>query len=115
MQGSSENEANVRVFGKEHRGYVRGTRLGVNPTQVLGFSSQSTRSTSSFEANAKMEKMQSQINSLKAQVAEVEVLKAQVAEVEVLKKQIAFLLQNANRNEVNNLLLTFLLQLFIHI
>ncbi|KAL2337193.1 hypothetical protein Fmac_011639 [Flemingia macrophylla] len=74
------------ICGKEHPGYVRGMGLGVSPSQVIGSSSRATSSTTSFESNERIEQMQAEINSLKAQVAEVD----------VLKQQIAFLMQRAN-------------------
>ncbi|KAJ1391181.1 hypothetical protein SESBI_36877 [Sesbania bispinosa] len=47
---SSENEAIIKVFGKEHPEYVRGMGLGVTPTQIAGSCSSSSRITSSSEA-----------------------------------------------------------------
>ncbi|KAL2328073.1 hypothetical protein Fmac_021500 [Flemingia macrophylla] len=70
LQNCSENEAFLRVCGKEHPGYVRGMGLGVSPSQVIGSSSRATSSTTSFESNERIEQMQVEINSLKAQVAE---------------------------------------------
>ncbi|KAL2326950.1 hypothetical protein Fmac_020377 [Flemingia macrophylla] len=67
--------------------------LGVSPSQIIGSSSTATSSTTSFESNERMEQMQAEIESLKAQVAEIDSLKAQVAEVDVLKHQIAFLIE----------------------
>ena len=90
LQTCSENEAFQRVCGKEHPGYVRGMGLGVRPSQINASSSHSSASTTSFEANQKMEQMQAEINSLKVQVAEVD----------ILKEQIAFLMQQVRRNEV---------------
>ncbi|KAL2319434.1 hypothetical protein Fmac_028403 [Flemingia macrophylla] len=84
LQNCSENE----VFG-----YVHGMGLGVSPSQVIGSSSHATSSTTSFESNEKIEQMQAEINSLKAQVAEVD----------VLKQQIAFLMQRANRDKTPDL------------
>ncbi|KAL2333945.1 hypothetical protein Fmac_015158 [Flemingia macrophylla] len=75
LQNCSENEAFSRVYGKEHPGYVRGMGLGVSPSQVIGSSSRASSSTTSFESNEMIEQMQAEINSLKAQVAEVDVLK----------------------------------------
>ena len=113
QQSPSENEAFMKVFGKEHPGYVRGLGLGVTPSQI-GCTSRFTSLASSLHANAKMEKMHSEIDALKAQVAEVDALKAQVAEVDalkaqvaevdILKQQIAFLMQNAKENQVMYLL-----------
>ncbi|KAL2337062.1 hypothetical protein Fmac_011508 [Flemingia macrophylla] len=93
LQNCSENEAFLRVCGKEHPGYVRGMGLGVSPSQVIGSSSRATSSTTSFESNERIEQMQAEINSLKAQVAEVD----------VLKQQIAFLMQRANRDQTPDL------------
>ena len=78
----SENEAFIKVFGKEHPGHVRGMGLGVTPSQIFGCSSRSTTSTSDADSR-KIEQMQSEIDSLKVRVAEVD----------VLKKQLAFLMQ----------------------
>ena len=86
---SYENEAFVRVFGKEHLGYVWGMGLGITPTQING-TTQFARSSTSLESNLKIEKMQ----------AEIDTLKEQVAQVDVLKEQIAFLLQNTKGNQV---------------
>ncbi|KAL2347437.1 hypothetical protein Fmac_001437 [Flemingia macrophylla] len=66
MQNCSENEAFMRVCGKEHPGYVRGMGLGVSSSQIIGFSSSASSSTTSFESNEMMEQMQSEIESLKA-------------------------------------------------
>ena len=90
-ESSSENEAAfIKVFGKEHPGYVRGLGLGVTPSQITGCSSRSTASTSSSDANAKITRMQ----------IEIDALKAQVAEVDVLKEQLDFLMQIAKGNQV---------------
>ncbi|KAL2324122.1 hypothetical protein Fmac_023180 [Flemingia macrophylla] len=89
LQNCFENEAFLRVCGKEHPGYVRGMGLGVSPSQVIRSSSRAISSTTSFESNERIEQMQAEINSLKAQVAEVD----------VLKQQIAFLMQRANRDQ----------------
>ncbi|KAL2344307.1 hypothetical protein Fmac_005592 [Flemingia macrophylla] len=86
MQNYSDNEAFMRVCGKEHPDYVRGMGLGVSPSQIVGSSSGATSSTTSFESNERMEQMQVEIESLKAQVVEIDSLKAQVAEVDVLKQ-----------------------------
>ncbi|XP_029128331.1 uncharacterized protein LOC114916204 [Cajanus cajan] len=93
MQNCSENVAFERVCGKEHPGYVRGMGLGVRPSQIIGSSSHATSSTTSFQSNEKMEQMQAEIDSLKAQVAEVD----------VLKEQIAFLMQRVKGNEAPDL------------
>ncbi|KAL2343759.1 hypothetical protein Fmac_005044 [Flemingia macrophylla] len=99
MQNCSENEAFMRVCGKEHPDYVHGMGLGVSPSQIVGSSFGATSSTTSIESNERMEQMQAEIESLKAQVAEIDSLKAQVAEVDVLKQQIAFLMQRAKGDE----------------
>ncbi|KAL2347505.1 hypothetical protein Fmac_001505 [Flemingia macrophylla] len=104
MQNCSENEAFIRVCGKEHHGYVRGMGLGVSPSQIVRSSSGATSSsTTSFESNERMEQMQAEIESLKAQVTEIDSLKAQVAEVDVLKQKIAFLMQRAKGDETPDL------------
>ena len=72
-----ENQAFVKVFGKEHVGYVRSMGLGMTPSRI---SSRSTRlASSSTEANEKMLKMQAEIDSLKEKASQVDFLKAQVA------------------------------------
>ena len=82
-----ENEAFVKVFGKEHAGYVRSMGLGITPSQI---SSRSTRSaSSSIEANEKMLNMQAEIDSLKDKVAQVD----------ALKEQVAFLMQMQNSRD----------------
>ncbi|KAL2344384.1 hypothetical protein Fmac_005669 [Flemingia macrophylla] len=91
MQNCLENEAFQRVCGKKHPGYVRGMGLGVRPSQIIG-SSRATSSSTSYKSNEKIEQLQ----------AEVESLKAQVAEVDVLKQQIAFLMQRVKGNEELN-------------
>ncbi|KAL2321999.1 hypothetical protein Fmac_026378 [Flemingia macrophylla] len=103
MQHCSENEALLRVCGKEHPGYVRGMGLGVSPSQIIGSSSGATSSSTSFESNERIEQMQAEIQSLKAQVAEIDSLKAHVAEVDVLKQHIAFLMQHAKGDETPDL------------
>jgi len=72
-----ENQAFVKVFGKEHAGYVRSMGLGMTPSRI---SSRSTRlASSSTEANEKMLKLQAEIDSLKEKASQVDFLKAQVA------------------------------------
>ncbi|WJX58465.1 hypothetical protein P8452_43915 [Trifolium repens] len=95
---NSVNGAFVKVFGKEHNGYVRGLGLGVTPSQIFGHSSRP-----SSVADAKIAKMQSEIDVLSKQVAEVEALKAKVAEFEQLKKQFAFIMANIKGNHVHNI------------
>ncbi|XP_020224573.1 uncharacterized protein LOC109806544 [Cajanus cajan] len=92
QETSSENEAFLKVFGKEHPGYVRGMGLGVTPTQIIGSYSSSTRSGSSSDAAT--------IAQLRS---EVEVLKARVGEVDVLKEQLAFLMQIVKGNQATEL------------
>ncbi|XP_057451890.1 uncharacterized protein LOC130743676 [Lotus japonicus] len=89
---SSENEAFVDTFGKERPGYVRGMGLGVTPSQLTIPSF--NRST--LQNDGLIEKMQSEIESLKEKAAEVDALKAQVTEMDVLKEQLAFLMQEIN-------------------
>ncbi|KAK2410225.1 SNAP25 proteinous protein SNAP33 [Trifolium repens] len=60
---SSDNEAFVTVFGKEHHGYVRGMGLGPIPSQINGSSCRPSGSTSSSTADAKIAKMQSEIDA----------------------------------------------------
>jgi hypothetical protein len=93
---NSVNGAFVKVFGKEHNGYVQGLGLGVTPSQIFGHSSRP-----SLVANAKIAKMQSEIDVLSKQVAEVEALKAKVAEFEQLKEQFAFIMANIKGNHVS--------------
>ncbi|KAL2334512.1 hypothetical protein Fmac_015725 [Flemingia macrophylla] len=97
------DETKSRVCEKEHPGYVRSIGLGVSPSQIIGSSSGATSSTTSFESNERIEQMQAEIQTLKAQVAEIDSLKAKVAEVDVLKQQIAFLMQHAKGDETPDL------------
>ncbi|KAL2347511.1 hypothetical protein Fmac_001511 [Flemingia macrophylla] len=92
MQNCSENEVFLRVCGKKHPGYVRGMGLGVSPSQIIGSSSHATSTTTSFESNKRIEQMQAEMNSIKAQVVEVD----------VLKQRIAFLMPRANRDQIWN-------------
>ncbi|RHN74036.1 putative transposase, Ptta/En/Spm, plant [Medicago truncatula] len=87
MQNTPENEAFVKVFGKEHPGYVRSMGLGIPPSQIS--TSHRARATSSFEANEKMLKMQAEIDSLKDKASQVD----------ILKEQVAFLMQMQNSRE----------------
>ncbi|KAK2456767.1 hypothetical protein QL285_004559 [Trifolium repens] len=84
----SETEAFVKVFGKEHGGYVRSMGLGVTPSQLT--TSHPTTWTSSSEANEKMKKMQDEIDSLKEKASQVD----------ILKEQVAFLMQKSRENRV---------------
>jgi hypothetical protein len=95
---NSVNGAFVKVFGKEHNGYVRGMGLGVTPSQIFRHSSRP-----SSDADAKIAKMQSEIDLLTTQVAEVEALKAKVAEFEQLKEQFSFIIANIKGNQVSQL------------
>ncbi|KAL2328174.1 hypothetical protein Fmac_021601 [Flemingia macrophylla] len=52
--------------------------LGVSPSQIIGSSSRATSSTTSFESNERIEQMQAEIDSLKAQVAETPDLESPV-------------------------------------
>ncbi|KAK2416747.1 hypothetical protein QL285_039115 [Trifolium repens] len=70
-QTSSDNVAFVTVFGKEHHG-----------------------STFSSTADAKIAKMQSEIDVLTKEVAEVNELKAKVAEFDAMKEQFALIMAN---------------------
>lgn len=82
--------------------------LGVTPTQITGPS----LNRSTLQNDVMMEKMQSEIESLKEKAAEVDALKAQVAEMDVLKEQLAFLMQVHKKNGVKNFILN-LLNIFI--
>ncbi|PNX61306.1 hypothetical protein L195_g060604, partial [Trifolium pratense] len=93
-QTSSDNEAFVTVFGKEHHGYVRGMGLGPTPSQINGSSSRPSVSTSSSTADAKIAKMQSEIDVLTKEVVEVNELKAKVAEFDAMKEQFALIMAN---------------------
>ena len=84
----------MTVFGKEHHGYVRGMRLGPTPSQINGSSSRPSVSTSSSTADAKIAKMQSEIDVLTKEVAEVNELKAKVAEFDAMKEQFALIMAN---------------------
>ncbi|KAJ1395480.1 putative transposase, Ptta/En/Spm, plant [Sesbania bispinosa] len=92
QETSSENEAFIKVFGKEHPGYVRGMGLGVTPTQIIGSCSSSMRSGSPSDA-ATIAKLES----------EIEMLKTRVGEVDVLKEQLAFLMQTVKGNQAADL------------
>ena len=77
----------VKVFGKEHAGYVRSMGLGITPSQI---STQPTRlASSSIEANEKMLKMQ----------VEIDLLKDKASQVDILQVQVAFLMQMQNSRE----------------
>ncbi|WJX82181.1 hydroxyphenylpyruvate reductase [Trifolium repens] len=82
-----ENEAFVKVFGKEHGGFARSMGLGVTPSQLT--TTRSASLTSSSESNEKMKQMQAEIDSLKDKASQVD----------ILKEQVAFLLQTHNSKE----------------
>ncbi|WJX46037.1 Asparagine-rich protein (ARP protein) [Trifolium repens] len=100
-QTSSDNEAFVTVFGKEHYGYVRGMGLGPTPSQINGSSCRPSGSTSSSTADAKIAKMQSEIDVLTKEVAEVNELKAKVAEFDAMKEQFALIMANMQNHGSN--------------
>ncbi|WJX29349.1 Asparagine-rich protein (ARP protein) [Trifolium repens] len=100
-QTSSDNEAFVTVFGKEHHGYVRGMGLGPTPSQINGSSCRPSGSTSSSTADAKIAKMQSEIDVLTKEVAEVNELKAKVAEFDAMKEQFALIMANMQNHGSN--------------
>ncbi|WJX40986.1 Asparagine-rich protein (ARP protein) [Trifolium repens] len=77
-QTSSDNEAFVTVFGKEHHG-----------------------STSSSTADAKIAKMQSEIDVLPKEVVEVNQLKAKFAEFDAMKEQFALIMANMQNHGSN--------------
>ncbi|WJX19272.1 hydroxyphenylpyruvate reductase [Trifolium repens] len=85
-----ENEAFVKVFGKEHRGFARSMRLGVTLSQLT--TARSTRLTSSSQDKETTKQMQAVIDSLKDKALQVD----------ILKEKVAFLLQkhNSNGNQV---------------
>ncbi|KAL2347300.1 hypothetical protein Fmac_001300 [Flemingia macrophylla] len=62
IQNCSENEAFLKVCGKEHPSYVRGIGLGVSPSQITGSSSRATSSTTSFDSNERIKQMQAEID-----------------------------------------------------
>ncbi|KAK2368690.1 hypothetical protein QL285_081868 [Trifolium repens] len=100
-QTSSDNEAFVTVFGKERHGYVRGMGLGPTPSQINGSSCRPSGSTFSSTADAKIAKMQSEIDVLTKQVAEVNELKAKVAEFDAMKEQFALIMANMQNHGSN--------------
>ncbi|WJX67116.1 hypothetical protein P8452_51609 [Trifolium repens] len=100
-QTSSDIEAFVTVFGKEHHGYVRGMGLGPTPSQINGSSCRPSGSTSSSTADAKIAKMQSEIDVLTKEVAEVNELKAKVAEFDAMKEQFALIMANMQNHGSN--------------
>ncbi|KAK2457445.1 hypothetical protein QL285_004714 [Trifolium repens] len=77
-QTSSDNEAFVTVFGKEHH-----------------------VSTSSSTADAKIAKMQSEIDVLTKEVAEVNEFKAKVAEFDAMKEQFDLIMANMQNHGSN--------------
>ncbi|WJX56533.1 hypothetical protein P8452_42186 [Trifolium repens] len=100
-QTSSDNETFVTVFGKEHHGYVRGMGLGPTPSQINGSSCRPSGSTFSSTADAKIAKMQSEIDVLTKEVAEVNELKAKVAEFDAMKEQFALIMANMQNHGSN--------------
>ena len=74
--------------------------LGVTPSQVIGCCSKSPRAGSLSMTNAKIEKLESEIDELKTQVAQVDALKTQLSEFDSLKAQLAFLMQAMKGNGV---------------
>ncbi|WJX57589.1 Asparagine-rich protein (ARP protein) [Trifolium repens] len=82
-----ENEAFVKVFGKEHGGFARSKGLGVTPSQLT--TTRSTRLTCSSEDNEKMKKMQD----------EIDLLREKASQVDILKEQVAFLMQVHNSSK----------------
>ncbi|KAK2406786.1 hypothetical protein QL285_042474 [Trifolium repens] len=100
-QTSSDNKAFVTVFGKEHHGYVRGMGLGPTPSQINGSSFRPSGSISSSTADAKIAKMQSEIDVLTKEVAEVNELKAKVAEFDAMKEQFALIMANMQNHGSN--------------
>ncbi|KAK2437183.1 hypothetical protein QL285_022103 [Trifolium repens] len=99
-QTSFDNEAFVTVFGKDH-GYVRGMGIGPTPSQINGSSYRSSVATSSSTADAKIAKMQSEIDVLTKEVAEVNELKAKVAEFDAMKEQFAVIMANMQNHGSN--------------
>ncbi|KAK2388702.1 hypothetical protein QL285_062354 [Trifolium repens] len=100
-QTSSDNEAFVTVFGKERHGHVRGMGLGPTPSQIYGSSCRPSGSTFSSTADAKIAKMQSEIDVLTKEVAEVNELKAKVAEFDAMKEQFALIMANMQNHGSN--------------
>ena len=92
-QSSSENEAFIGVFGKEHPGYVRGMGLGVGPTQVYGSSSgSSSRRYSTGGTQAEVDALRQTVHQL-------------LQRIEVNERHIANLTQqlaNQNPNFIRN-------------
>ena len=78
-EGSSENEAYAKIFGKEHAGYVRGMGFGVCPSQVFKSTSNHGGGTSSScshgSETAKIQQMEVELKENKAAVS---ILQAQV-------------------------------------
>ncbi|KAK2389775.1 hypothetical protein QL285_063342 [Trifolium repens] len=100
-QTSSDNEAFVTVFGKERHGYVRGMGLGPTPSQINGSSCRPSGSTFSSTADAKIAKMQSEIDVLTKEVTEVNELKAKIAEFDAMKEQFALIMANMQNHGSN--------------
>ncbi|XP_045820187.1 uncharacterized protein LOC123913474 [Trifolium pratense] len=75
--------------------------LGPTPSQINGSSSRPSVSTSSSTADAKIAKMQSEIDVLTKEVAEVNELKAKVAEFDAMKEQFALIMANMQNQGYN--------------
>ncbi|XP_016178208.2 uncharacterized protein LOC107620588 isoform X1 [Arachis ipaensis] len=71
-EGASENEAYVKVFGKENSSYVRGMGFGVRPSQMIGSLSRSRESmqstTTSGPSRAEYQNLKLQVQLLQEQV-----------------------------------------------
>ncbi|RYR14588.1 hypothetical protein Ahy_B04g071209 [Arachis hypogaea] len=71
-EGASENEAYIKVFGKENSSYIRGMEFGVRPSQVIRSSSHSRESmqstTTSGPLRTEYQNLKLQIQLLQEQV-----------------------------------------------
>ncbi|XP_072077887.1 uncharacterized protein [Arachis hypogaea] len=71
-EGASENEAYVKIFGKENSSYVRGMGFGVRPSQMIGSLSRSRESmqstTTSRPSRAEYQNLKLQVQLLQEQV-----------------------------------------------
>nr|XP_025628945.1 uncharacterized protein LOC112722188 [Arachis hypogaea] len=71
-EGASENEAYVKVFGKENSSYVRGMGFGVRPSQMIGSLSRSRESmqstTTSGPSRTEYQNLKLQVQLLQEQV-----------------------------------------------
>ncbi|KAK2437948.1 TCP-1/cpn60 chaperonin family protein [Trifolium repens] len=86
---------------RAHHGYVRGMGLGPTPSQINGSSCRPSGSTSSSTADAKIAKMQSEIDVLTKEVAEVNEHKAKVAEFDAMKEQFTLIMANMQNHGSN--------------